>query len=47
MRMGSRIAAACTGEIASAISGTPTKPTAPPNPPFDRPTRITAGTAAA
>ena len=46
-RIGSRIAAACTGEMASAISGTPTKPTAPPKPPLDRPTRMTAGMAAA
>ena len=30
-----------------AISGTPTKPTAPPKPPFDRPTSVTAGMAAA
>ena len=41
------MAAACTGDMTSAISGTPTKPTAPPKPPFDRPTRMTAGMAAA
>ena len=41
------IAAACTGDMTSDISGTPTKPMAPPKPPFDRPTKITAGSAAA
>ncbi len=34
-------AAACTGLMTSDISGTPTKPMAPPKPPFDRPARMT------
>jgi hypothetical protein len=45
-RIGNRMAAACTGGMASAINGTPMKPIDPPSPPFDSPTRITAGTAA-
>jgi hypothetical protein len=47
IRIGSRMAAAWTGEIASAISGTPSNAMAPPKPPLDRPTMITAGMAAA
>jgi len=47
MRIGSRIAAACTGEIAKAISGTPSSAMAPPKPPLESPTRITAGMAVA
>jgi hypothetical protein len=43
MRIGSMIAAACTGDMVSAISGTPTSAIAPPKPPFDMPTSITAG----
>ena len=46
-RIGSRIAAAWTGETTSAINGTPISAIAPPSPPFDRPTSTTAGTAAA
>ena len=46
-RIGNRIAAACTGDIVSAINGTPTKPTPPAKPPFDSPTRMTAGMATA
>jgi hypothetical protein len=45
--MGSMIAAASRGETASAMMGTPTSASPPPNPPFANPTRITAGTAAA
>ncbi len=47
IRIGSSIAAACTGDTTSAISGTPMSAIAPPSPPFDRPTTMTAGTAAA
>ena len=46
-RIGSRIAAACTGGMASAISGTPTSAMAPPSPPLASPTRATAGIATA
>ena len=43
--MGSRIAAAYTGETVSASSGVATVPT-PEKPPLARPTSITAGIAA-
>src|SRR5581483_11358004 len=42
----SMIAAACPGAITSARSGVAVAP-APPRPPFERPDRTTAGTAAA
>ena len=45
IRIGSVIAAACTGGMVSAISGMPSTPS-PAKPPFDSPSRITAGTAA-
>jgi hypothetical protein len=44
MRMGSTIAAALTGEATSDIIGIASE-LKPDNPPFDRPRRITAGTA--
>ena len=46
IRIGNRIAAARTGEIASARIGSDSAPS-PTNPPLDRPSRITAGTASA
>ncbi len=46
IRIGSMIAAALTGEVTRAIIGTPIKAMAPPSPPFDRPTKMTAGMAA-
>ena len=46
-RIGSITAAAWIGEMTSAISGTETKPTPPPKPPFEMPAVNTAGTAAA
>jgi hypothetical protein len=45
-RIGRVIAAASTGEMTRAISGTATTPI-PANPPFARPNRITAGMATA
>jgi len=45
-RIGSMIAAACTGETNSAISGTASTPSPPPNPPLETPASSTAGTAA-
>jgi hypothetical protein len=47
IRIGSMIAAALIGETTSAISGRPISAMAPPKPPFDRPTKMTAGMAAA
>ena len=44
-RIGSRIAAACTGEMTRAINGTAATPRPPPNPPFEMPNIRTAGTA--
>ena len=44
-RMGNSMAAAWTGEITSAISGTETTPRPPPNPPLAMPKINTAGTA--
>ncbi len=41
------IAAACAGEITSAISGTAMPPMPPAKPPLEMPFRITAGMAAA
>jgi hypothetical protein len=46
MRIGSMMPAAATGEIASAINGTPSIEIAPPKPPLASPTSTTAGTAA-
>ena len=46
IRIGRVIEAASTGEIASAIIGTAMTPM-PENPPFARPSRITAGIATA
>ena len=46
MRIGSRIAAARTGDIASAIIGSDSAPM-PANPPFANPSNTTAGTASA
>ena len=46
IRIGSMIAPACTGEIASAIRGSERRPI-PEKPPFERPISITAGTAMA
>ncbi len=46
MRIGSRMAAACTGGTAMASSGTPMRASASPMPPFVSPTRRTAGMAA-
>ena len=46
MRIGSVIAAACTGEIASARIGTASAPS-PDSPDFDSPISMTAGAAAA
>ena len=45
IRIGSTIAAACTGEIASTNSGMASV-LKPEKPPLDRPSRTTAGTAA-
>src|SRR5262249_55696281 len=42
IRIGNRIAAACRGGITSAIIGVEAMPT-PANPPFDRPSSVTAG----
>ena len=42
---GSMIAAAVTGEMTTAMRGTPTSVSAPPKPPLARPTRSTAGIA--
>ena len=39
------IATACGGAMTSDISGTARDPTAPPNPDFEMPVMITAGTA--
>ena len=44
--IGSRIPAADTGEMTSAMSGTPISAIVPPKPPLDSPTRKTAGMAA-
>ena len=41
------MAAACTGGITSAISGTPITAIAPPKPPLEKPMSATAGMAAA
>ena len=46
-RMGSRIAAARTGDTISAISGTAIMPKPAPKPPLDIPNMMTAGTATA
>jgi hypothetical protein len=46
IRIGSRIAAAASGEIASASIGIEMLPT-PTKPPFESPSRITAGMATA
>ncbi len=46
IRIGSRMAAACTGETTRARKGNPISDKASPIPPFARPTRMTAGMAA-
>jgi hypothetical protein len=46
IRIGSMIAAACTGDTTSAISGSDSSPM-PEKPPFDSPMSVTAGIAAA
>ncbi len=47
IRIGRKDGAASSGLTTSAISGTPISAKAPPSPPLERPTSVTAGTAAA